>query len=89
MNNRQLRVLKLKPNDEFLFSYIAPRKWEETRYKVLENKVVEMISEHLHWESTPSPAGPTLVDAERKDKFTNLNEIAKRAGKSYMVFKEI
>ena len=48
-----------------------------------------MISEHLHWESTPSPAGPELVDAERKDKFTNLNDIAKRAGKSYMVFKEI
>jgi hypothetical protein len=56
---------------------------------VLHNGVVELISEHTHRESTPYPAGPQLVDADRKDRFTNLEDIAKRAVKSFMVFKEL
>lgn len=89
MNKRQQRILALQPNDEFLFSYTMPRNWNETRYRVLQDGVVEMISEHTHRESTPYPAGPQLVDVDRKDKFTNLEDIAKRAVKSFMVFKEL
>ena len=54
-----------------------------------DNGVVEMISEHTHRESTPYSSGPQLVDADRKDRFTNLEDIAKRAGQSFMVFKEL
>ena len=89
MNKRQLRILALQPNDEFLFSYTMPRDWSEDRYRVLDNGVVELISEHGHRESTPYPAGPQLVDADRKDRFTTLEDIAKRAVKSFMVFKEL
>ena len=89
MNKRQQRILALQPNDEFFFSYTGPRTWKETRYRVLDNGVVEMISEHSHRESTPYPAGPQLVAADRKDKFTTLEDIAKRAVKSFMVFKEL
>ena len=89
MNKRQLRILALQPNDEFLFSYTMPRNWNETRYRVLQDGVVEMISEHRHRESTPYPAGYKLVDADRKDRFTTLEDIAKRAAQSFMSFKEL
>jgi len=89
MNNRQQRILNLKFNDEFLFSYTLRDRWTEDRYRVLQNGVVEMISEHHHWCSRPSPGGPQLVDADRKDRFTNLEDIAKRAVQSFMVFKEL
>ena len=88
-NKRQKRILALQPNDEFLFSYTMPRTWKETLYRVLHNGVVEMISEHTHRESTPYSSGPQLVDADRKDRFTNLEDIAKRAVQSFMVFKEL
>ena len=89
LTERQKRILALQHNDEFLFSYTMPRTWKETRYRVLHNGVVEMISEHTHRESTPYSSGPQLVDADRKDRFTNLEDIAKRAVESFMVFKEL
>jgi len=91
LNERQKRILALKVNDEFFFSYTMSRNWNETRYRVLHNGVVEMLSEHRHRESTPTPypAGLKIVDADRKDRFTTLEDIAKRAVKSFMSFKEL
>ena len=89
LNERQKRILALKVNDEFFFSYTMSRNWNETRYRVLPNGVVEMLSEHRHRESTPYPAGLKIVDADRKDKFTTLEDIAKRAVESFMSFKEL
>ncbi len=89
MNKRQQRILNLKVNDEFLFSYTGPRNWREKRYRVLHNGVVELISVHMHRESTPFPSGPEPVDALDRNRFTNLEQIAKDAVKSFMVFKEL
>ena len=89
MNKRQQRILALQPNDEFLFSYTGPRTWREKRYRVLDNGVVELISVHTHRESTPYPEGPQPVDAEDKNRFTDLYQIAKNSVKSFMVFKEL
>ncbi len=89
MNKRQQRILNLKVNDEFLFSYTGPRNWREKRYRVLDNGVVELISVHMHRESTPFPAGPQPVDALDRNRFTNLEQIAKDAVRSFMVFKEL
>ena len=89
MNQRQQRILNLKFNDEFLFSYTGPRDWREKRYRVLNHGVVELISVHMHRESTPYPAGPQPVDADDRNRFTSLEKIAKDAVKSFMVFKEL
>lgn len=89
MNKRQQRILNLKFNDEFLFSYTGPKTWREKRYRVLHNGVVELISVHTHRESTPYPEGPQLVDADDRNRFTNLEQIAKDAVGSFMVFKEL
>jgi len=89
MNSRQKRILDLQPNDEFLFSYTLRQRWTEDRYRVLHNGVVELISEHPHWCSRPSPGGPRLVDADRPDRFSSLEKIAKDATTSFMVFKEL
>ena len=89
LTERQKRILALKFNDEFLFSYTGPRNWREKRYRVLQNGVVELISVHMHRESTPFPAGPQPVDALDRNRFTNLEQIAKDAVKSFMVFKEL
>lgn len=89
LTKRQKRILALQPNDEFLFSYTGPRNWREKRYRVLHDGVVELISVHMHRESTPFPAGPQPVDALDRNRFTNLEQIAKDAVKSFMVFKEL
>ena len=89
LTERQKRILALKFNDEFLFSYTGPRNWREKRYRVLDNGVVELISVHMHRESTPFPAGPQPVDALDRNRFTNLEQIAKDAVRSFMVFKEL
>jgi len=88
-NKRQKRILALQPNDEFTFSYTGPRDWSENRYRVLHNGVVELISVHTHRESTPYPSGPHPVDADDRNRFTNLEQIAKDAVGSFMVFKEL
>ena len=89
LTKRQKRILALKVNDEFLFSYTGPRNWRERRYRVLEDGVVELISVHMHRESTPFPAGPQPVGAEDRNRFTDLYQIAKDSVKSFMVFKEL
>lgn len=88
-NKRQKSILALQPNDEFLFSYTGPRTWRLKRYRVLDNSVVELISVHTHRESTPYPEGPQLVDSDSRHRFTNLEQIAKDAVGSFMVFKEL
>ena len=89
LTKRQKRILALQPNDEFTFSYTSPRDWSEDRYRVLHNGVVELISVHTHRESTPYPSGPQPVDADDRNRFTNLEQIAKDAVSSFMVFKEL
>ena len=89
LTKRQKRILALKVNDEFLFSYTGPRNWREKRYRVLEDGVVELISVHMHRESTPFPAGPQPVDAHDRDRFTTLEDIAKASVGGFTVFKEL
>lgn len=89
LTKRQKRILALKFNDEFTFSYTGPRDWTLDRYRVLNHGVVELISEHRHRESTPYPAGPQLVDPDREDRFTSLEKIAKAAVGGFTVFKEL
>ena len=89
LTKRKKRILALKFNDEFLFSYTGPRTWREKRYRVLHNGVVELISVHMHSESTPHPAGPQPVDAYDRNRFTNLEQIAKDAVGGFTVFKEL
>lgn len=89
LTERQKRILALQPNDEFTFSYTGPREWSENRYRVLQNGVVELISKHMHRESTPYPCGPQLVDADDRNRFTSLDQIAKDSVGGFKVFKEL
>ena len=89
LTERQKRILALKFNDEFTFSYTGPRDWNLNRYRVLNHGVVELISVHKHRESTPYPAGPQPVDADDRNRFTSLEKIAKDSVGGFTVFKEL